>query len=161
MKYPFFLQRTSNNYTATPVQFPGLATSEDRDVLERLMAEQLALHLHECQQCGEQPPAPLGQHEIDFSDFEGEEAEVVYVEPAPLSEISLQLARALERSGLTQAEVARRMGTSRSAVNRLIDPFYFGHSISTMQRFAEALGTQLVIDFATRKAEQAIASKGR
>jgi len=52
------------------------------------------------------------------------------------------LVRARERAGLTQAEVARRMGTTQPAVARLergeADP-----RLSTIERYAEVVGWQL------------------
>ncbi len=49
------------------------------------------------------------------------------------------LAKARERAGLTQAEVARRMGTTQPAVARLergeADP-----RLSTIERYAEVIG---------------------
>jgi DNA-binding XRE family transcriptional regulator len=52
------------------------------------------------------------------------------------------LAQARERAGLTQAEVARRMGTTQPAVARLergeADP-----RLSTIERYAEVVGWRL------------------
>ncbi len=52
------------------------------------------------------------------------------------------LAKARERAGLTQAEVARRMGTTQSAVARLerggADP-----RLSTIERYAEMIGWRI------------------
>ena len=52
------------------------------------------------------------------------------------------LVQARERAGLTQAEVARRMGTTQPAVARLergeADP-----RLSTIERYAEVVGWQL------------------
>lgn len=54
-----------------------------------------------------------------------------------------------ERPGLTQAELALRMGTNQPTVARLeaggVTP-----SLDTLQRVAEALGLELVIDFSPR-----------
>jgi hypothetical protein len=33
---------------------------------------------------------------------------------------------------LSEAEAARRMGTSRAALTRITDPFYWGHSFSML-----------------------------
>jgi DNA-binding XRE family transcriptional regulator len=52
-----------------------------------------------------------------------------------------------ERSGVTQTELARRIGTTPSVISRLEDPDYEGHSLRTLQRIVSALGMglQLVI----------------
>jgi DNA-binding XRE family transcriptional regulator len=51
------------------------------------------------------------------------------------------------QSGLNQLDLARLMGTSRSAIYRLEDPDYWGHSLPVLRRLAAAVGTQLEIRF--------------
>jgi antitoxin HicB len=152
MKYPFFMQKTERNYAATAVQFPTLATHTDRSELERLMAEGLALQLHDYTERGEQAPAPLAEKELDLSDYEGEDVEVVWVEPAKLNPVSLELDRAIRAAGLSEAEVARRTGTSRAAMTRVTNPFYWGHSLNTLRKLADALGVQLEVSLKARAA---------
>ncbi|MFH1747693.1 MAG: helix-turn-helix transcriptional regulator [Planctomycetota bacterium] len=48
-------------------------------------------------------------------------------------------------SGITQAELARRVGTSQPNIARLEDADYKGHSLSMLQRIAVALGKQIEI----------------
>lgn len=65
---------------------------------------------------------------------------------APEFEIAAELLRARVRSGLSQAELAKRMGTSQSAVARLES----GQSLpstKTLLRFAEATGLKIRIRF--------------
>jgi transcriptional regulator with XRE-family HTH domain len=61
-------------------------------------------------------------------------------------ELSLasQLIEARARSGLTQAQVADRMGTSQSAVARL-ESGTARPSLSTLKRFAQATGARVRI----------------
>lgn len=54
------------------------------------------------------------------------------------------MAGARARSGLTQAEIAARMGTTQSAVARLESERSLP-SLRTLQRFAEAVGARLVV----------------
>lgn len=152
MKYPFAVQQTENNYAASALGFPALATAQDYFKLERLMSEQLALMLFEAQRVGDalEPPA-----ELDLSDYEGEEVKVVYVSPAPMNPVSLELEEAIRRSGLTQKEVAKRAKTSEAAVSRLTNPFYFGHSVGILRRVAEALGERLEVRFSPALEEAA------
>jgi ribosome-binding protein aMBF1 (putative translation factor) len=56
---------------------------------------------------------------------------------APEFEISLELVRARQRAGLSQAELAERMGTSQSAIARLESGRTLP-SAKTLIRFAEA-----------------------
>ena len=142
VSFPFAVQQTNNNYAASALGFPTLATATDYFKLERLMSEQLALALYEAQQAGETLEPPK---ELDLSDFEGEEVKVVYVSPAPMNPVSLELEAAVERSGLSQKEVASRVKTSEAAISRLTNPFYFGHSVGMLRRVAQALGEQLEV----------------
>lgn len=62
---------------------------------------------------------------------------------------------ARKRAGLTQAELARRMGTTQPAVTRMesgrVQP-----SLRTLQRLAKATGSRLMIKFEPRSAEGAV-----
>lgn len=48
-------------------------------------------------------------------------------------------------AGLTQAQLAERIGTQASAISRLEDADYEGHSISMLRRIARALGKRVVL----------------
>lgn len=82
----------------------------------------------------------------DFDDFlrgEGllDDAEAV----AAKRVIAFQIAREMERAHLSNAELARRMKTSRSAVDRLLDPSNPSVTLSTLERAASAVGKRLRI----------------
>ena len=49
--------------------------------------------------------------------------------------------------GLSQQELADLVGTKQSAISRLEDADYDGHSLSMLARIASALGSRLVVDF--------------
>ncbi|MBL8232588.1 MAG: XRE family transcriptional regulator [Bryobacterales bacterium] len=55
------------------------------------------------------------------------------------------------KAGLTQQELASRVGTTKSAISRLEDADYEGHSLSMMKRIAEALGKRVEIRFLPAK----------
>ena len=57
-----------------------------------------------------------------------------------------EVLKARKKSGLTQAELAEKIGTSQSAIARL-ESTSSGHSpsISTLQKYARALGCKLQI----------------
>jgi predicted transcriptional regulator len=60
---------------------------------------------------------------------------------APVFEIAAELLRARLRAGLSQAELADRMGTSQSTIARLEN----GHTLpstKTLLRYAEATGSK-------------------
>jgi ribosome-binding protein aMBF1 (putative translation factor) len=51
-----------------------------------------------------------------------------------------------ERAGLTQAGLAKRIGTQPSQISRIEDADYTGHSVETLRRIALALHARLRID---------------
>ena len=51
-----------------------------------------------------------------------------------------------EKLGLSQKSLARRMGTSQQAVARLESGEYEGFTLRTLEKVAEALGAELVVD---------------
>jgi transcriptional regulator with XRE-family HTH domain len=66
-------------------------------------------------------------------------------------------------AGLTQRDLAERVGTTASVISRLEDADYEGHSLSMLRRVAAALGRRVEVRFPVattaparrRKAEQA------
>ena len=83
----------------------------------------------------------------DFDDFlrdEGllEDAEAV----AAKRVIAFQIAREMKECGITKAELARRMKTSRPAVDRLLDPANPSVTLATLERAAAAVGKRLKLE---------------
>lgn len=60
--------------------------------------------------------------------------------------------QARNKAGLSQAELAERIGTKQSVISRLEDADYEGHSLSILQRIAAALGQYVEIRFFATKA---------
>lgn len=63
-------------------------------------------------------------------------------------EVAQLIHEARLQAGLTQAELAERIGTRQQAIARLEDPGYDGHSVRVLNRIAWALGLKLSIFFA-------------
>lgn len=57
--------------------------------------------------------------------------------------LAWQVAKAMEEQGLTKAEMARRMGTSRAHLDKLLDPENDKVQLDTVQRAAAAVGRRL------------------
>jgi ribosome-binding protein aMBF1 (putative translation factor) len=55
---------------------------------------------------------------------------------------------ARNQAGLSQAELAQRIGSRQSVISRLEDADYEGHSLTMLQRIAVALGKHVSIEFA-------------
>lgn len=64
---------------------------------------------------------------------------------------ALQMIKARARSGLTQAQVAKKMGTTQSVVAR-IESGTHPPNIETLERYAAAIGAELRISLTPRKA---------
>jgi len=73
------------------------------------------------------------------------EYERTYKEVSLAAEVGEQIRAAREAAGLTQRELARRMGTSQAAVNRL-EAGGVGATLTTLQRVASALALRVSID---------------
>ncbi|MBE0418108.1 MAG: helix-turn-helix domain-containing protein [Coriobacteriia bacterium] len=56
-----------------------------------------------------------------------------------------ELLTARLEAGLTQEQVAERMGTTKSAISRLEGPAKHSPSVSTLRRYAEAVGCDVEI----------------
>ena len=60
--------------------------------------------------------------------------------------LARQLEEEMKRQNLTKTEMAHLMQTSRSQLNRLLDPEQTGVSIETITRAASAVGRQIRIE---------------
>ncbi len=58
-------------------------------------------------------------------------------------DLSLLVHEMREGAGLTQAELARKIGTTQSVIARLEDAEYAGHSLTMLERIATACGVAL------------------
>ena len=83
----------------------------------------------------------VGQSFDDFLKEEGMYEEVT--EYAIKKVIAFELAQAMKEQGISKTELARRLETSRSQLDRLLDPNNDGVSLNSLQRVAKALGRNL------------------
>jgi DNA-binding Xre family transcriptional regulator len=60
--------------------------------------------------------------------------------------LARQLAAAMKEKQLSKAEMARRMRTSRAALDRLLDPEYDAVTLSTLRKAALAVGRQVRLE---------------
>ena len=74
-----------------------------------------------------------------------------YEEEVINAEIARKIYDLRTKAGLTQQELALRVGTSKSAICRLEDADYEGHSLSMLKRIAEALDKRVEIRFMPAK----------
>lgn len=146
--YPFAVVKTRDGFSAAALDFPAMASADSAEELQELLSEQAALYLYEAELHGGDPPRPTTRRELDRRrDGESAGTQFVYVEPAETNYISLAIERAMREEGITVAQLAHRLGASVMVVQRLTDPFYFGHSTRTLRAVAGALGRQLRVSF--------------
>jgi hypothetical protein len=84
----------------------------------------------------------LGQR---FDDFMVEQG--LYDEAKELAAkklIAVELKQEMEAQKLSKTKIAKKMNTSRVAVDNILDPNY-NTSLGTLERFASVLGKKLVI----------------
>jgi ribosome-binding protein aMBF1 (putative translation factor) len=70
-----------------------------------------------------------------------------YEEEVLNAEIARKVYDLRTKTGLSQRELAKRVGTSASAICRLEDADYEGHSLFMLKRIAEALDKRVEIRF--------------
>jgi transcriptional regulator with XRE-family HTH domain len=71
-------------------------------------------------------------------------------------DVALELAALRKESGLSQKELAKRIGTTQQQISRLESPSYEGHSLSMLRRVAEALGATIHIELLRGKQKKNI-----
>jgi antitoxin HicB len=82
----------------------------------------------------------------NFDDFLTEEGLLAEAEAVAVKRvIAFQLAQVMKEQNLSKAELARRMNTSRAALNRLLDPSNQSVTLQTLERAASVLGKRLQI----------------
>jgi transcriptional regulator with XRE-family HTH domain len=65
------------------------------------------------------------------------------------AEVARSIYRIRTDAGLTQQDLATRIGTTASVISRLEDADYSGHSLAMLRRIAAALGRRVEIRFPT------------
>ncbi len=66
-------------------------------------------------------------------------------------ELWLQLVEARQEAGLTQKEVAERLGVSQAQVARIEKAGYGNYTLRTLERYIEALGDQFTVSVKIEK----------
>ena len=68
-------------------------------------------------------------------------------------ELARKIHQLREEAGLTQARLAKMIGTTESVISRLENSDYSGHSLKMLRRVADAVGKRVEIRFVPRKNE--------
>jgi plasmid maintenance system antidote protein VapI len=80
----------------------------------------------------------------DFDDFLAEEGLLEEAEAVAVKRVlAFQIKELMEEQNLSKTEMARRMETSRAALERLLDPDNRSVTLNTMDKAARSLGKRL------------------
>ena len=84
---------------------------------------------------------------LDQMTGDDEEMQQLIAEETLNAEVARLIYEARTGAGLTQAELAERIGTRQPVIARLEDADYEGHSLSMLQRIALALNQRIELHF--------------
>ena len=97
----------------------------------------------------------------DFDEFLAEDGIQGEVEALALKKVvSLQLQEILDKEHLSKSQLASRMNTSRTSVNRMLDPGNPSLTVASLGKAAAALGRKLEFKFVRVTAPPAGRSAG-
>jgi antitoxin HicB len=100
-----------------------------------------------------------------FDSFLEEEGILAETEAVALKRvIAWQIERAMAARGITKNAMAKRLSTSRSQIDRLLDPARVGVSIETIARAAKAVGKRVtfqVVDAEATRSQPKLAERER
>ena len=88
----------------------------------------------------------IGSNFDDFLEDEGILAETEAI--AIKRVIAFQVAELMKLQNMSKVAMAKKMKTSRSALDRLLDPMNTSITLQTLEHAAHAVGKRLRIDFA-------------
>jgi DNA-binding XRE family transcriptional regulator len=84
--------------------------------------------------------------------YQGKPERIAQLEEARAEdELARRIYELREQAGLTQARLAKLIGTTESVISRLEDSDYTGHSLTMLRRIAEAVNKRVEIRFVPRK----------
>lgn len=75
----------------------------------------------------------------------------LYEEEAAKKELWLQLVEARQAAGMTQAELAERLGVSQAQVARIEKRGYDAYTLNTLRRYVQALGEEFALEVRIRR----------
>ena len=85
----------------------------------------------------------------DFDDFLNEKGLLADAEAVAIKRVvAFQVSKMMKKQRISKTEMARRMKTSRAALDRLLDPENASVTLQTLERAANALGKRLRVEFA-------------
>ena len=88
----------------------------------------------------------------DFNEYLSEQLKdpkfaKVFEEESGKIDLAIELARIRQEAGISQRELAKRVGTTQSVISRMENPEYTGYSVRMLRRIAAALDVSVKIEF--------------
>lgn len=83
-----------------------------------------------------------------MEDLEDAEFRKIFEEEEVYANMAITIARLRERSGISQNELARMVGTTQQTISRIEDPRNQSITVNTLVKIAGALGKRLQIKIA-------------
>ncbi len=102
---------------------------------------------------------PALQHLYDRYIGDDPEQQAAYEESVANAQVARAIFDLRSQAKLTQAALAKLVGTTPSVISRLEDADYEGHSLAMLRRIAAALDRRLEIRFLPRRRPQAVTRK--
>lgn len=81
------------------------------------------------------------------------ERRLLYEEESEKLDLWLQLVEARLAAGLTQTEMAKRLGVSQAQVARIEKRGYDAYTLNTLRRYVQALGNGFKLEVAVRQVQ--------
>jgi antitoxin HicB len=90
-----------------------------------------------------------------FDDFLREEGTYEATQAVAIKRVvAWQIEQAMNQQHISKAEMARRMDTSRSQLDRLLDPGSESLTLETLTRAARAVGRRVKVELVSRRKER-------
>ena len=102
---------------------------------------------------------PIAEGAQDYEEWRASltdtpEKRAKYDQLAAKSELWLQLVEARQAAGLSQRELAKRLGVSQAQVARLEKRGYDSYSVNSLRRYVEALGEGFSLEVRVHQPDQ-------
>lgn len=139
--------KNGDGYSGLVPELDVMAVGDTEEAVKKLLSEGIALKLAEDSEItpSARKLADLPEEvQADYANFDLTE---VLLKPAEMNPTSRQIEQAIKASGLSEREIARRMGTGHAAIHRLTDPFYWGQTVKTLRSLGAILNLSLDMQF--------------
>lgn len=142
MKFLTVVSKAKRNWCYTVPELHCIGTHKTYEGALKLAAEAIAFA------DPQSDPEILDASQLDPEIYgDDDDLEIVFLEPAPINPVSLEIEKLIKHSGISYRELAHRIGIGHASISRITNPFYWGHNVETLRRVTKALDAELEIKF--------------